>query len=72
MGWLKSGEDFLAKKFALSAVLALFAGVAYGLGYGLSSEPIAAQDVLIALLAGAGWDAAAYAGVKAITPSASE
>lgn len=55
MGWMDSGEAFVARKFVSSVVRALVAGVVFAVGYTLSGT-VGVLDILVAFVAGAGVD----------------
>ena len=58
LGWLGSGDGFMARKFAASVLRALLAGAAFAITYHLVTAGVAtAMDIIIAFGAGAGFDA---------------
>jgi hypothetical protein len=63
LGFLKSGETFDAKKFGLSMVFAIGAGLVAGLSYNGATTW---KDAALAILAGAGVGGLGYAGVKTV------
>jgi len=56
LGWLDSGEAFEIRKFSASIVRALFAGLGIAVAYSYANS-ITALDIVVAILAGAGFDA---------------
>lgn len=56
MGWLDSGELFVARKFVSSLIRAVVAGGLFALTYQLTGDGISVMDVIIAFVAGAGVD----------------
>jgi len=55
LGWLDSQEAFQVRKFAASAVRALFAAVVFAVGYTYAND-ITAMDIAVAFCGGAGID----------------
>uniref|UniRef100_A0A6M3K3A2 Uncharacterized protein n=1 Tax=viral metagenome TaxID=1070528 RepID=A0A6M3K3A2_9ZZZZ len=55
MGWLDSGEVFIARKFTASIIRALVAGGVFAVGYTLIGG-VTVMDIIIAFVAGAGVD----------------
>ena len=56
LGWLESGENFIARKFASSVLRALVAGAGFAVGYVTIGEAVTIIGLVIAFLAGAGVD----------------
>ena len=56
LGWLDSGENFESRKFGSSMLRALFAAVAFAVGYAYSNS-IGVMDIAVAFCGGAGVDA---------------
>ena len=56
LGWLKSGESFVARKFASSVLRALIAAALFAVSYATLGEAITMMSLVIAFLAGAGVD----------------
>ena len=70
LGWLKSGEAFVVRKFVASLVTAVFAAVGFAVAYQYSNA-LTPIDLGVAFLGGAGADSvrkgvagAAIAGLK--------
>jgi len=57
LGWISSGENFVARKFASSVLRALIAGGAFATAYSVASGVATGMDIAIAFGAGAGIDA---------------
>jgi hypothetical protein len=55
LGWMESGENFIARKFGASVLRALLAGGAFAATYSIVGG-VSLVDIVIALLAGAGVD----------------
>ena len=56
LGWLESGENFIARKFASSVLRALVAGGVFAIGYVTMGEAVTIMGLVIAFMAGAGID----------------
>ena len=56
LGWLESGENFIARKFGSTVLRALLAGGGFAISYVVLTATINAADIVIAFLAGAGVD----------------
>ena len=56
LGWLHTGEDFIARKFAATVIRALVAGGAFAIAYTVTSGSVTVEDLIVAFLAGAGAD----------------
>lgn len=56
LGWMGSGENFIARKFAASVLRALVAGGAWAITYSLVSGVATIENIVMAFLAGAGVD----------------
>ena len=56
LGWMGSGENFIARKFAASVLRALLAGAAFAISYSLVTGVATGMDIVIAFGAGAGID----------------
>lgn len=69
IGFLKSNEDFAPKKAALSFILALLAGLGFGLSYGIPESQVTIIDIFQAVLAGAGVGGIAYGTTSMLTKS---
>jgi len=67
LGWLDSEEDFNPRKFSVSIVRALIAGITFAIGYQYmnSLSPI---DIGVAFLGGAGVDVIGHRIARAIKP----
>lgn len=55
LGWLDSGEEFAARKFASSAIRALFGALLFAAVYAYSGT-VGPVDIFAAVLGGAGFD----------------
>ena len=55
LGWLESGESFIARKFASSVLRSLVAGAAFAITYAVVGEPDM-MSIIVAFMAGAGVD----------------
>jgi hypothetical protein len=56
LGWLESGEPFVARKFASSIMRALLASAVFAIGYTVTPVLSGIFGVIAAFLAGAGVD----------------
>jgi CHASE2 domain-containing sensor protein len=56
LGWAKSGEPFMARKFLVTFLSALLAGVGLAVTYLATAEPVTPVILGLAVLAGAGVD----------------
>ena len=56
MGWLESRGPFDARKFGASVLRALVAGAVFAIGYITLGKNIGLMDIVIAFVAGAGFD----------------
>ena len=59
LGWVESGESFIARKFASTVLRALLAGAAFAMTYTFVGG-VSLADIGIAFLAGAGVDVVAH------------
>jgi hypothetical protein len=66
LGWLKSGEAFIPRKFAASLVTAVVAAVGFAVAYQYSNA-LTPIDLGVAFLGGAGVDAVRKGAAGSIT-----
>lgn len=56
LGWMHSGQPFIARKFAASVLRALVAGGAFAGTYAMVGGPANVENIVMAFMAGAGVD----------------
>lgn len=58
IGWLKSGEDFVARSFITTVVSGIGGAIVFALAYNYTSTGLTVFDILSAVAAGMGVDVA--------------
>ena len=56
LGWIKSGEDFVPRKFAGTVLTALLAGFVIAVAWFETGSVVTVLDLILVALAGAGVD----------------